>query len=226
MGNASSNNGQAIADLLRNATNKAQPPAPPPPPPLNTEQQCAVRKVELNQIRNDLNNKQNDVDNCDPQGAQARRTREAMVDSENYVNQKAREIENAYKEFNRQIAIVRQIAVATEPLDEYNQSLRQELDQLITESEQLERKERANRRRFVDNEPQSGVGGAPAVRTQDDKVLLAFWISYGAALITALLLITKMFEAQIGGTKEKIIVSLGTILVAYGVAYWVIVFYA
>jgi len=226
MGNASSNNGQAIADMIRNAANKAQPPAPPPPPPLNTEQQCAVRKVELNQIRNDLNNKQNDVDNCDPQGAQARRTREAMVDSENYVNQKAREIENANKEFDRQIAIVRQIAVATEPLDEYNQSLRQELDQLITESEQLERKERANRRRCVDNDPQSGVGGAPAVRTQDDKVLLAFWISYGAALITALLLITKMFEAQIGGTKEKIIVSLGTILVAYGVAYWVIVFYA
>jgi hypothetical protein len=224
MGNAPSNN--AMSDAIRAAQAKAAAaPPPPPPPPLNTEQQCAVRKVELNQIRNDMNNKQNDVDTCDPQGAQARKTQEAVAENQRFVNQKTAELEKATSECNRQITIARQIAEATEPLDEYDTALKQELESLNKENEQLERRERAHRRSFVDNEPQSGVGGVPAIRTQDDKVLFAFWICYGAALISVMILLTKMFEAQIGGTKEKILVSLGAILAAYGLAYYIIAFY-
>jgi len=224
MGNAASNN-DAIANAIRAAAAKAPPPpAPPPPPQLNTAQQCAVRKVELSQIRNDMNNKQNDVDNCDPQGAQARKTEEAVRQNQIFVTEKTAELGKAVRESNRQITIVQQIADATEPLNEYEATLKEELDNLNKENDQLERKERANRRRFVDNDPQSGVGGP--LRTTDDKVLLAFWICYGLALITTMILLTKMFEAQIGGTKEKIMLSLGVILAAYGLAYYVIVFYA
>jgi hypothetical protein len=200
-------------------------PTPPAPPPLNSAQQCAVRKVELNQINNDLRNKQNDVDNCDPQGAQARKTAEAIKENQAFVDKKQGELNQSVAEFGRQMTIVKQVSEATEPLDEYMTSLKAELEHLNKENEQLERKERANRRRFLDNDPQSGVGGAPGVRTGDDRVLLAFWICYGAALITVMILVTKMFEAQIGGTKEKVLVSTGVIVAAYGLAYYVIAFY-
>lgn len=208
-------------------SNPFAPPAPsqPPPPPLNSAQQCAVRKVELNQINTDLQRKQNDVDNCDPQGAQARKTATAVKENRAFVDQKQSELEQATANFNRQMTIVKQIADATEPLDEYMTALKQELEHLNKENEQLERKGRANRRRFLDNDPQSGVGGAPGVRTQDDRVLLAFWICYGAALIAGMILLTKVFEAKIGGTKEKIVLSLGVIGAAYGLAYSIIVFY-
>lgn len=201
------------------------PPPAPTPPPLNSAQQCAVRKVELNQISTDLQRKQNDVDTCDPQGAQARKTQAAIKENQTFVDKNRQELAQATTEFNRQMTIVKQIADATEPLDEYMAALKKELAQLNKENEQLERKERANRRRFLDNDPQSGVGGAPGLRTRDDRVLLAFWICYGAALITVMILITKMFEAKIGGTKEKIVLSLGVIGAAYGLAYYTIVFY-
>lgn len=199
--------------------------APPPPPPLNSAQQCAVRKVELNQINNDLRNKQNDVDNCDPQGAQARKTDSAVKENQAFVTQKTQELNQSNAEFQRQITILKQVADATEPLGEYMTALKKELEHLNKENEQLERKERANRRRFLDNDPQSGVGGAPGVRTDDDKVMLAFWICYGAAIIAGMVLITKMFEAQIGGTKEKITLSVGVVVAAYGLAYYIIAFY-
>ena len=223
MGNKSSSPIALPAPPLRPAP---PPPPPPPPPPLNSAQQCAVRKVELHQIDADLKRKQNDVDTCDPQGAQARKTQAAIQENQAFVDKNRQELAQAHANFNRQMTIVRQIADATEPLDEYMTALKKELAQLTKENEQLERKERANRRRFLDNDPQSGVGGVPAVRTRDDKVLLAFWICYGAALITAMILITKMFEAKIGGTKEKIFLSLGVIGAAYGLAYYIIVFYA
>ena len=205
----------------------SQPPAPsqPPPPPLNSAQQCAVRKVELNQINTDLQRKQNDVDTCDPQGAQARKTAVAIRENQAFVDKNRQELEQATNEFNRQMTIVKQIADATEPLDEYMTALKKDLAHLNKENEQLERKERANRRRFLDNDPQGGVGGVPGVRTQDDRVLLAFWICYGAALIAGMILLTKVFEAKIGGTKEKIALSLGVIGAAYGLAYSIIVFY-
>jgi len=207
----------------------ASAPAPAPAlivPQLNSAQQCAVRKVELHQIDADLQRKQNDVDTCDPQAAQARKTASAIKENQNFVDKNRKELAQATTEYNRQVKIAKQISEATEPLDEYMATLKQELAHLNKENEQLERKERANRRRFLDNDPQAGVGGAPGVRTQDDKVMLAFWICYGAALIAGMILITKMFEAQIGGTKEKILVSLGVIGAAYGLAYSIIVFYA
>lgn len=217
--------GAKLSSIVAPAPPPQRPPPPPPPPPLNSEQQCAVRKVELNQISTDLQKKQNDVDTCDPQGAQARKTQAAIKENQTFVDKNRQELAQATTEFHRQMTIVRQIAAATEPLDEYMIALKKELAQLTKENEQLERKERANRRRFLDNDPQGGVGGAPGVRTQDDKVLLAFWICYGAALIAGMILITKMFEAQIGGTKEKIFVSLGAIGAAYVLAYSIIVFY-
>ena len=203
--------------------------APAPPkkttPRLNTAQQCAVRKVELHQINADRQRKQKAVDTCDPKGAQARKTQAVLKVNKDFVDKNRAELTRATTEFNRQLTIVRQIAAATEPLDEYMSTLKKDLAHLNKENEQLERKERANRRRFLDNDPQGGVGGAPAVRTKDDRVLLAFWICYGAALSAVMIIVTKMFEANIGGTKEKIFVSLGAIGAAYGLAYYVIAFY-
>ena len=85
------------------------------------------------------------------------------------------------------------------------------------DNRQLERRER---RVFLDSDPQSGVGGAPGVRTSDDRVLLSFWITYGAAILALTFFCLKMYEG--GGAidaKTKAGACVLALLVAYAIAY-------
>ena len=85
--------------------------------------------------------------------------------------------------------------------------------------EQLERRER---RAFLDGAPQSGVGGAPGVRTADDRVLLSFWITYGAAVLALTFFGLKMYEGS-GVSAIDAKTTAGAcvlaLLVAYAIAY-------
>ena len=215
-----------INRVIQEAQLKAQQQQQQAAPALTGPALCAVKGVELNTLRRDLDKKQAEVDNCNPTEAAQRKLNQAVEENNQYINKQRAEIQTHTSNFEKQATIARQLSVATEPLDSYLDSLTKELDTLRTENEGLERSERANRRRFLDNDPQSGVGGAPAVRTSDDKILLAFWICYGLAVIAVFLVITKLFEAQIGGTGQKVGLGALVLLVAYGIAYYFIAYYA
>jgi len=220
MGNSAS--APDINAIIRNSQ-RAQQPAPPAP--LTGPALCAVRGVELNTLHRDVQKKQEEVDTCNPVEAQERKTKTAVDENTQYVAKQRSELEGNLLQFNKQITLANQVHVAMEPLDQYLESLKQELGNLRSENDGLERSERANRRRFMDNDPQSGVGGIPAIRTSDDKVLIAFWITYGIALIAVCIVLTKMFEAQIGGTSQKMGLGALVLFVAYGIAYYCIAYY-
>lgn len=201
------------------------PTPPPPPPPPDPATLCRLRKVELNQIQSDLNNKQREVDSCDPQSVQARKTDTILKDINSFIQQQSIRRTEAIQQVESNIKINTDIKVAVQPLTE----LRNENTKLQKELEETNRKliqsQRVQRRNFMDNDPQSGVSGLPGVRTTDDKVMLAFWLTIIPALIVLYLVGLQYFNIQID-TKGKIITGVFLIGIILGVIYWAITAYA
>ena len=99
-------------------------------------------------------------------------------------------------------------------------SLKQDLERLNAENTLLEEEERAQRRNFLDGRPQQAIYGPPGLKTYDDKVLLAFWITYGAAIVTMILVATRG-----KAWNERVAIVMTTLVVAYGLAYYAITVY-
>lgn len=201
------------------------PPAPkptPPPPPVNPITICNVRKVELNQLNTDVKKKQDEVDSCDPQAAQTRKTEEALAANRAYVEQKRTELANAIADFNAQREMANKLSNATEPLKQYEETLAQDAERMGAKQKLLTEEERSLRRNFLDNSPQDGVSGILGIRTSDDKIVLIFWICFGLALAAILKIIFQMFEAQIGDGKQQLKIGAIIIAVCYGIAYYCI----
>ena len=106
---------------------------------------------------------------------------------------------------------------STKLLAHYESKLTKDGNRLEKSAHDLEQDERKYRRKFLDGDPQSGVSGLPGVRTSDDKVILTFWICFGAAVISLSLIAFNHFE--IVEMKPKIF-GIGTVVfVAYLIAY-------
>jgi hypothetical protein len=201
------------------------PPAPkptPPPPPVNPITICNVKKVELNQLNADVTKKQGEVDTCDPQAAQTRKTEAALAANRAYIEQKRTELANALTDFHSQKEMANKLANATEPLQQYEETLTEDVERMDTKEKLLRNEERTLRRDFLDNSPQDGVSGFLGIRTSDDKIVLTFWICFGIALIAILKIVFQMFEAQIGDTKQQLKIGAVVVLVSYGIAYYCI----
>ncbi len=201
------------------------PPAPkptPPPPPVNPITVCNVKKVELNQLNADVTKKQVEVDTCDPQAAQTRKTEQAIAANRAFVEQQRTELANALANFRSQREMANKLANATEPLQQYNESLDREVKRMGIKDKELTNEERSLRRDFLDDTPQDGVSGFLGIRTSDDKILLLFWICYGIALVVVIKIILNMFEAQVGDTKQQLKIGGTAFVVCYGIAYYCI----
>ena len=195
--------------------------------PANSLSLCQVRNVELNQLNNDIRLKQTDVDNCDPQAAQTRHTQSALDENTKWVKQQREQLATASTEFNKQLKTLNQIVNANKPINQYLGALNNEIAGLDKKQTKFEQAERAQRRNFLDNNPQEGVGGAPGVRTRDDRILLSFWICYGLALTLTAYAILTMLELQYPTTtNQKVIIAGSVIGVGYGLAYYFITAYA
>jgi hypothetical protein len=205
------------------------PPAPkptPPPPPVNPITVCNVRKVELNQLNADVTKKQTEVDTCDPQAAQARKTADAIAANQAYIEQKRTELANALTDFRAQKEMANKLANATEPLQQYDETLAQDVERMGTKEKLLRNEERTLRRDFLDNSPQEGVSGFLGIRTSDDKIVLTFWICFGLALVVILKIILPMFEVQIGDGTQQLKIGAVIVTVCYGIAYYCITKFA
>lgn len=185
---------------------------------------CQVNDTELNMARNDISQKDAKWEQCYPEEATQRRLRALREEAQAYERQRRAEQREANASFNTKKQAIAKLADSTRELYKTLFGKEKELAGLVGSRTNLEQLERRERRLFLDSEPQSGAGGAPGVRTGDDRVLLAFWITYGAALIAGSILILQLYGAQLGVTETKSkagFIALAA-LIGYGLAYYFI----
>jgi len=197
----------------------------PPPqariavPPQDPAATCRVASVELNQITNDLRNKQIQVDTCNPAEAQARNTKAALAANNAYVVEKTAQFNTAMAEYTKNLDLVKTVGNAVGPLSAYSSDLKMKASQLQEDTKKYEQAERVQRRNFLDNSPQSGVNRW--LQTDDDKVLFSFWICYGIGLIGLIAFLLTVFG--VSDMKQKMSIGGLALFVGYGLAYYGIV---
>jgi hypothetical protein len=189
--------------------------------------ECQVNDVQLNMARNEIATKDRKWEQCYPEEATQRRLRALRDESVAYTNAKRAEQRDANANLDTKLAAVDKLAKSATAMKQALAAKTAELTALTSKRENLEQYERRERRAFLDNSPQSGTGGAPGVRTGDDRVLLAFWITYGAAILTASIFVLNTYGASIGATDTRSKAQLVALilLLAYAAAYLSITYY-
>jgi hypothetical protein len=167
------------------------------------------------------------MDNCDPAAAFQRRLAAARAEADAYAAKAREELRmetGMYKTGAENLDKLRTSAVG---LYTTLRDAEVELYETRLKARNYEQLERRERRAFLDSAPQSGVGGVPGVRTSDDKVLLAFWITYGAAIVVGTILLLNMYgdKAGLTDTPKKVAAGAFALAVAYTIAYPLISFY-
>jgi hypothetical protein len=107
----------------------------------------------------------------------------------------------------------------------YSSTVAKELTEASKQMTKLGHEERKQRRNFLDGSPQDGVLGVPGLRTTDDKLLLAFWVTYGVCILAFYALVLYYFGGSLGSTKSKIQIGALILLVGYALAYYAITVY-
>lgn len=192
--------------------------------PIDAVTACRVKNVELSQLQNDVTKKQAEIDTCDPAEANRRRTSAKLQEFETYVTDKRKQMSELESSINSTLSTIQSVYISSKPSRSYIEKLADEAKALHQAKIDYEQAERTQRRNFLDNDPQSGVSGVLGIRTDDDKILLAFWITYGIAIIAALVFLFAMYGSQFT-TAQKMQISGVVIVLAYGLAYYAITTY-
>lgn len=189
--------------------------------------ECQVNDVQLNMARNDVVVKDAKWEQCYPEEATQRRLRTLRQEATEYERTRRNEQREANTAFATKVNAIEKLSNSAREMYKTLFDKEKELASLIGSRQNHEQLERRERRLFLDNSPQSGVGGVPGVRTEDDRVLLTFWITYGAAIIGLSLFILQMYGGQIGATDLKSKTGIVTViaLIAYAIAYYCITYY-
>lgn len=189
--------------------------------------ECQVNDVELNMARNTIATKDAKWEQCYPEEAIQRRLRSLRDEAQAFERSKRAEQRDANSSFATKTSAVEKLANSARELYKTLFDKEKELGTLIGARTNLEQLERRERRMFLDSSPQSGTGGAPGVRTEDDRVLLAFWITYGVAIIAGTVLLLQLYGVKVGATdaKSKAGITVVVAAAAYGLAYYFISYY-
>jgi hypothetical protein len=188
---------------------------------------CQVNDVQLNMARNDVTTRDKKWEQCYPEEAVQRRLRTLRNETNTYIDAKRTEQREANAAFQTKLNAVQKMTILSNELKTNLGKKLDELKALTSNRENLEQYERRERRAFLDNSPQSGVSGVPGVRTGDDRALLTFWITYGAAIIMASLFVLNIYGDKLGAAdmKSKAQIISALLLVAYFIAYYLISYY-
>jgi hypothetical protein len=201
------------------------PPRPTPPPPPTPEQLCALRKVELNQVSSDLKAKQTQVDSCDPTQAQQRKTKAILDENNKFIGDQLKRLKEATQAVQNSIQANKEIKEAVQPLLEIQGEINTKYSELEKKNEKLQQGQRQQRRNFMDSDPQGSLNGIPGLYTTDDRVMLAFWLTFLPSIILMYITIIILLNVQ-WDTQGKItngIITLGTVT---GLTYYLITQYA
>ena len=188
----------------------------------NTE--CQSNATALNMARNDVRQKTEKWEQCYPDLALQERLRVARAEAEKYSAERRKERDEANTNYRTKATAAGKIASSARTLYQTLFEKEKELASFVGKRTNLEQLERRERRAFLDNDPQAGTGGAPGVRTMDDRVLLAFWITYGAALLSATVLGLQLDGARMGITSGKTRATAAVVvaIVGYAIPYYFI----
>ncbi len=107
------------------------------------------------------------------------------------------------------------------PFDTYMRELEAEEDKLNAEYVQIQQSIRAGRRRFLDEDPQSGVTSILGLQTSDDKILLAFWVCFVAGILALEFLILHKYGAilQFTSVQQKVAAVMVILGLSMGIAH-------
>jgi hypothetical protein len=191
--------------------------------------QCAVKQVEYNQLQVDAARKASEIERCNPEATNQRKLTAAQEEYKKFAETATKEKWKALEEYYLAKNRLQKIVEAIKPTENYLNELEAQdkgEQAKLTDLEQIARRER---RKFLDGGPQDGTPGlVPGVQTRDDKVVLAFWICYGAAFAVGIILLLKYLGPRAGvsswTTALRIIVP--STMLAYAVAYYAISTYA
>jgi hypothetical protein len=191
---------------------------------VNAPSTCDVNKVTLNTLKRDLQNKQTDVDNCDPAARRQRQYEAAWAEFGAFIQTKKTDLQKELQIFDQTVSLAQELDDSMIPLREYLSELKVKKEKLAKENEQLEVAIRSNRRRFIDGDPQEELPTVLGLKTSDDKVMLFFWSAYLMVVAASSVVILSMYGSQMGITdRSSMIASVGMMVVAfYGIAYWCI----
>jgi hypothetical protein len=187
--------------------------------PMDVVTACRVKNVELSQLQNDVTRKQTEIDTCDPNEANRRRTEAKLQEFRSYVDEKEKIMNNLDSSIKSTLSTINSVYTSTKPTRSYINKLTNETNTLSKSQIDFEQTERTQRRNFLDNGPQDGVSGLLGVRTDDDKILLAFWIVYGIAIVSATFALLNVYGVDFS-TSQKIQISLVVFVLCYGLAYY------
>lgn len=189
--------------------------------------ECQVNDTELNMARNDVVTKDAKWEKCNPDQAIQRRLRTLRAEADTYTKRARQDQNDANRSFQTKNTAIEKLANSANELYKALFEREKVLAGLTNSRQNVEQLERRERRMFLDSDPQSGVGGAPGVRTGDDRVLLAFWITYGAAIIAGTIVILNLYGVQLGATelKSKAGITAVVALSGYALAYYFISYY-
>lgn len=192
--------------------------------PMDAATQCRVKDVELRQLQNDLTKKQSEIDACNPGEAERRRIEAKRQELVAYKDEKIKLNDELWNSLTQKLTQIRTLYESTKPVRKYQEKLKRESEALEKTKIDFEQAERTHRRNFLDNGPQDGVSGVLGVRTTDDKILLAFWIAYGVAILTAVAAVLQTYGAGLAMTQK---LQIGGVVLAacYGIAYYGITVY-
>ena len=170
---------------------------------------------KLNQTNTDQAVYQQQVDECDPQAALRRRIKKAIDENTAWINAHRTQQQTILVEFAEEKVTIQRLTDSIRPLKEYIETLIKEKEALAKSALGREQAERKHRRQFLDGDPQSGVGGLPGVRTNDDRVLLGLWITLGAAVATTALLLLRARGVSAANWKALTLVSVLALVIAF-----------
>lgn len=182
---------------------------------------CIAQRVYVNGVQNALSRAQKDAEQACPNETRAEKLKAAADVTNAYVSGKRNELNKSFEDFNRAKKIVSKFNELADPTRKYLSKIEQENKAIEKDSSKYFQSERTSRRQFLDGEPQEGVYALPGLRTYDDKILLAFWVTYGVAIIAIMFVIFKFVGETLAFTKKLTYIS-AALLVAYGIAYYLI----
>lgn len=189
--------------------------------PLSDFQKLQVAKAQAQSTQAIANEAARQAQALDPQGRFTKQVQDARTAAETFVSKEQIEFTREKEAIENTLKAIDIAENAKKPLDRYKQTLVEKKTHYDKENKELEQKIRANRRRFLDNDPQAGVLSVFGQKTNDDKVMLGFWAALLLFVNTMIFTILTYMEKQhipaiYGGINAGVILLVLLVLYYFG----------
>ena len=217
--------GASLPQLIAQLPKPPAPPAPPPPPDPRAVQE--QKRVELTMAKNDVTVKQQAYDVVAPDEATQRKVAAAIAAKDLYLADIQKQFRYETRLFNQSLDQAN--ALANSGTYELAQKYTKTLEEKRTEVEHENIKKReqtsANRRRFLDADPQSGVPGIGGFQTVDQQIMLAFWTGYTLFATAVIFWVIETNIAVFGNPpiiRDAVLSGMTALAIAIAVAHYTI----